>query len=149
MAFGRHTNLDEPSAGCPHALALQYYLQFKPRSSHQPSSNKPYLAFLLSSHQWVLSWKPVRGIPYRQASFGQSLALLWATSSPWHIVWGMAWSDFRPSEGKMSSSESGRSFSTSFMQGMGLVVECNMPYLRQTRYISLNKKTTQNESLYA
>lgn len=36
---------------------------------------------------------------------------------------GMTWSDFRLDEGKMRASGSGRSFSTSTVRGMGLVVE--------------------------
>lgn len=36
---------------------------------------------------------------------------------------GMIWSDFRLDEGKMRASGSGRSFSTSIVRGMGLVVE--------------------------
>lgn len=36
---------------------------------------------------------------------------------------GMAWSDFRIDEGKMRAAGSGRSFSTSIVRGMGLVVE--------------------------
>jgi hypothetical protein len=36
---------------------------------------------------------------------------------------GMTWSDFRLDEGKMHASGSGRSFSTSIVRGMGLVVE--------------------------
>ena len=35
----------------------------------------------------------------------------------------MTWSNFRPDEGKMRASGSGRSFSTSIVRGMGLVVE--------------------------
>ena len=36
---------------------------------------------------------------------------------------GMTWSDFRLDEGKMRASGLGRSFSTSIIRGMGLVVE--------------------------